>query len=89
MDLADPRVDSTIAACEVGLKHVLGSDKGDVFLYASNGHGVWEAVVENLLTIPMNLQASRAAAAVLFATAGFREVVGRVAVAHVVSARSP
>jgi hypothetical protein len=31
----------------------------------------------------------RAAAAVLFATAGFREVVGRVAVAHVVSARSP
>ena len=51
MDLADPRVDSTIAACEVGLKHVLGTDKGDVFLYASNGHGVWEAVVENLLPL--------------------------------------
>ena len=51
MDLADPRVDSTIAACEVGLKRLLGTAQGDVFLYASNGHGVWEAVVENLLPL--------------------------------------
>ncbi|MGI9153264.1 MAG: pyridoxal-phosphate-dependent aminotransferase family protein, partial [Rubrivivax sp.] len=51
MDLADPRVDSTIAACEAGLKRLLGTAQGDVFLYASNGHGVWEAVVENLLPL--------------------------------------
>jgi len=51
MDLADPRVDSTIAACEAGLKRLLGTEQGDVFLYASNGHGVWEAVVENLLPL--------------------------------------
>jgi len=51
MDLADPRVDSTIEACEAGLKRLLGTERGDVFLYASNGHGVWEAVVENLLPL--------------------------------------
>lgn len=49
MDLADPRVDETIAACERGLKCLLGTAEGDVFLYISNGHGVWEAAVENLL----------------------------------------
>ncbi|MFY7916378.1 MAG: aminotransferase, partial [Rubrivivax sp.] len=51
MDLADPRVDATIAACEIGLKRLLGTQQADVFLYASNGHGVWEAVVENLLPL--------------------------------------
>jgi alanine-glyoxylate transaminase/serine-glyoxylate transaminase/serine-pyruvate transaminase len=51
MDLADPRVDATIAACETGLKRLLGTQQADVFLYASNGHGVWEAVVENLLPL--------------------------------------
>ena len=48
MDLADPRVDANIAACEQGLKRLLGTAAADVFFYASNGHGVWEAVVENL-----------------------------------------
>ncbi len=47
MDMGDPRVDETIAACEVGLKHLLQTDLADVFLYACNGHGAWEAVVEN------------------------------------------
>ena len=49
MDLADPRVDANIAACEQGLKRLLQTRAADVFLYAANGHGVWEAVVENLV----------------------------------------
>ena len=48
MDLADPRVDANIAACEQGLKRLLQTDKADVFIYAANGHGVWEAVIANL-----------------------------------------
>lgn len=48
MDLGDPRVDANIAACEQGLKRLLHTDAADIFLYAANGHGVWEAVVENL-----------------------------------------
>ena len=49
MDLADPRVMATIAACEHGLKRLLHSAQAEVFFYICNGHGVWEAVVENLL----------------------------------------
>ena len=48
MDLADPRVDANIAAVEHGLKRLLHTDAAEVFLYAANGHGVWEAVIENL-----------------------------------------
>jgi alanine-glyoxylate transaminase / serine-glyoxylate transaminase / serine-pyruvate transaminase len=48
MDLADPRVDATIAACETGLKRLLHTT-ADVFLYATNGHGAWEAVIANLV----------------------------------------
>lgn len=48
MDLADPRVDRTIAACEAGLKRLLHTTS-DVFLYATNGHGAWEAVIANLV----------------------------------------
>jgi len=50
MDLGDPRVDANVAACEKGLKRLLHSEASDLFLYASNGHGVWEAVIENLAT---------------------------------------
>ncbi len=49
MDLADPRVDASIAACERGLRWLLQTARADVFLYACNGHGAWEAVVQNLL----------------------------------------
>ena len=49
MDLGDRRGEDTIAACEVGLRRLLQTNTAEVFLYASNGHGVWEAVVENLL----------------------------------------
>jgi len=48
MDLGDPRVDAVIAASEQGLKRLLQTEAAEVFLYAANGHGVWEAVVENL-----------------------------------------
>jgi alanine-glyoxylate transaminase/serine-glyoxylate transaminase/serine-pyruvate transaminase len=51
MDLGDPRLARTIAACEQGLKRLLRTDAGEVFLYAANGHGVWEAAVENLLPL--------------------------------------
>lgn len=49
MDLGDPRVDATIAACEAGLRGLLHAPDAAVFFYATNGHGAWEAVVENLL----------------------------------------
>jgi alanine-glyoxylate transaminase/serine-glyoxylate transaminase/serine-pyruvate transaminase len=48
MDLGDPRVDANISAVEQGLRSLLHSERAVVFLYACNGHGVWEAVVENL-----------------------------------------
>ncbi len=49
MDLADPRLDRCIAACESGLKRLLQTEQSDVFLYAANGHGAWEAVIANLI----------------------------------------
>ena len=49
MDLADPRVDACIAACEAGLKRLLRTSRAEVFLYAANGHGAWEATIANLL----------------------------------------
>jgi alanine-glyoxylate transaminase / serine-glyoxylate transaminase / serine-pyruvate transaminase len=49
MDLGDPRVDAVTAACENGLRQLLGNPQADVFLYAANGHGVWEATTVNLL----------------------------------------
>ena len=49
MDMGDPRLDDTIAACESGLRGLLHSDGAEVFFYATNGHGAWEAVVENLV----------------------------------------
>ena len=49
MDLADPRVADTLAACERGLQRLMGTVAGEVFFYIANGHGAWEAVVQNLL----------------------------------------
>lgn len=49
MDLADPRVDRLIASVETGLKRLVASERSDVFLYAANGHGAWEAVIANLV----------------------------------------
>lgn len=47
-DLADPRVAATIAACEQGMRRLLHARQADVFLYAANGHGLWEAVAVNI-----------------------------------------
>ena len=49
MDMADPRLAQVIEACEAGLKRLLQTDASDVFIYATNGHGAWEAVNINLL----------------------------------------
>jgi alanine-glyoxylate transaminase/serine-glyoxylate transaminase/serine-pyruvate transaminase len=48
MDLADPRVDATIDACEQGLKRLMHAGDADVFFFAANGHGGWESVIENV-----------------------------------------
>ncbi len=49
MDLADPRVDASIAAAEAGLRRVLGTGEATrVLMFIANGHGVWESVVQNL-----------------------------------------
>lgn len=49
MDLGDPRVDRLVAVCEAGLKRLLQTEAGDLYLYACNGHGAWEAVIANLI----------------------------------------
>ena len=49
MDHADPRLDAIIANIEAGLRRLLRTREAELFLYAANGHGVWEAVTENLL----------------------------------------
>ncbi|CAN5292427.1 aminotransferase class V-fold PLP-dependent enzyme [soil metagenome] len=49
MDLGDPRVDALIAACETGLKRLLGTADSHVFIYSANGHGAWEAAIANLV----------------------------------------
>lgn len=49
MDHADPRLDAIIANCEAGLRRLLKTSAAELFMYATNGHGVWEAVTENLL----------------------------------------
>jgi len=49
MDMGDPRLGASIAAIEAGLKGLLQTQAADVFLYATNGHGAWEAVICNLV----------------------------------------
>jgi alanine-glyoxylate transaminase/serine-glyoxylate transaminase/serine-pyruvate transaminase len=48
-DLADPRVNAVIAACESGLARLLRSERAELFMYAANGHGGWEAAIANLV----------------------------------------
>jgi len=49
IDMADARLGPTIYAIESGLRALLHSGAADVFVYAANGHGAWEAVIANLL----------------------------------------
>src|SRR5205085_826923 len=46
-DLADPRVAALVASCEAGMKALLRTASAEVFFYAANGHGGWEAVIAN------------------------------------------
>jgi alanine-glyoxylate transaminase/serine-glyoxylate transaminase/serine-pyruvate transaminase len=48
-DLADARLPLLIAACESGMKELLKTERAEVFFYAANGHGGWEAVIANLV----------------------------------------
>ena len=48
-DLADPRVPRLVAACEAGMQSLLKTRRAEVFFYAANGHGGWEAVIANLV----------------------------------------
>jgi alanine-glyoxylate transaminase/serine-glyoxylate transaminase/serine-pyruvate transaminase len=50
-DLSDPRVAAMIADCESGMKRLLHSPNADVFLFASNGHGMWESAAANLASL--------------------------------------
>ncbi|HXF78002.1 MAG TPA: aminotransferase class V-fold PLP-dependent enzyme [Usitatibacter sp.] len=49
MDHADPRLDAIIANIETGLRRLIKTSGAELFLYTANGHGIWEAVTENLL----------------------------------------
>lgn len=49
LDHGDPRLPELVANCEQGLKTLLNQHDGHVFMYATNGHGAWEAAHANML----------------------------------------
>lgn len=49
LDLLDERLPAIVADCEAGLQRLVGSPESQLFMYAANGHGAWEVVIENLL----------------------------------------
>ena len=49
IDLADPRLDDLIKACEAGMQSVVGTQNSEVYLYSANGHGAWEVAIANVL----------------------------------------
>ena len=51
LDHGDPRLPALVTACETGLKKLLGTQAAEVFMYAANGHGAWEAANVNLLAM--------------------------------------
>ncbi len=48
-DLADPEVMRVVDACDSGMKRLLQTERAELFFYAANGHGGWEAVIANLV----------------------------------------
>jgi alanine-glyoxylate transaminase/serine-glyoxylate transaminase/serine-pyruvate transaminase len=48
MDLSDPEFLAASMSCFEDLKRVFGTE-GEIFLYAANGHGGWEAALVNTL----------------------------------------
>ncbi|MSQ63377.1 MAG: aminotransferase class V-fold PLP-dependent enzyme [Betaproteobacteria bacterium] len=49
MDHGDPRLDQVIAAIDEGVMRLLQTRDSDLFMFSSNGHGAWEATIENLV----------------------------------------
>ena len=49
LDHGDPRLGETIDAIDAGLKRLLHAKDCDVFQFAANGHGAWEAAIVNLV----------------------------------------
>ena len=49
VDLVDTDFMALTHSCFDDLAQVFGTDDGRVFLYASNGHGAWEAALANLI----------------------------------------
>ena len=49
LDHGDPRLGETIDAIDAGLKRLLHAKDCDVFQFAANGHGAWEATIVNLV----------------------------------------
>src|SRR3954471_13803000 len=48
-DLGDPRVAALVERCELGMGRLLQTERAEIFFYAANGHGGWEAVISNLV----------------------------------------
>ena len=51
LDHGDPRLTELVANCERGLKTLLNHQDGHIFMYATNGHGAWEAAHANMLAV--------------------------------------
>ena len=51
LDHGDPRLPELVANCERGLKMLLNHQDGHIFMYATNGHGAWEAAHANMLAV--------------------------------------
>ncbi len=49
LDHGDPRLGETIDAIDAGLKRLLQAKDCEVFQFAANGHGAWEAAIVNLV----------------------------------------
>lgn len=50
IDFNDPEFLEIYDACLAGLKRVLRTERGHVFMYTASGHGAWEATLVNLLS---------------------------------------
>ncbi len=50
LDHADPRLAEIISNIDDGLRRLLHSENCELYLYVANGHGIWEAATENLLS---------------------------------------
>ena len=52
MDHGDPRLDEVIAAIDSGIKRLLQTKDAELYMFASNGHGAWEAAIATLAGNP-------------------------------------